>query len=716
MTIRGGTYAGWSAARIVRFRRTVFTAATVLAACFWMGAPAAAQSTEYVHITSIPREGRVSGSTVTVTWTTDKAKTGLVKWGKKKGQYGNSVREAEPTTRHSVTLTGLAQGTTYHYKVVTGTAQSPDYKFTTADYSDAPFVFANMGDNRGDQVSTDTVHVTPSFQNILNVAVTKAPAFTVHVGDLFIGYSSLSNTQQMYSVFKTAIQPLVAASAFTQYPFTISPGNHEMRPGCAGTEPPREASCAPAFDAYQLFTQELPTQPQNGPTGYQGTAFSFDYGNTHVASIDACHFDAEATTEDYDLYDLHDAVIDWLDADLAAAQQRHVRHIFVMGHPEAWAPDGIRWSTGSSCTQSDLIAVAGRLAVGASGTILASQDGVTWTPQTSGTSATLRALAVGPRIVAVGDSGTILTCELSGSTWTTRTSGTTKNLYGLFSTGTLFVAVGSAGTILTSADGITWAASSSGTTQDLTAVTHASTGGHQYYVAVGKGGTLLNSHDALAWTAQVSGTTQDLLSVTGGVAYGLPLLAAVGNAGTILTSPDSVSWTVQTSGVSTRLNAVTCTHIYIALGDGGVVLTSEDGTGWAPQVSGTTANLYGIDDWDPDELLASNYFAVGAGGALLHCPEWLGVSSLGNYTSQRDRLWQVLTAHGVDAYFCGHVHTFDDSFTVNGVVQWLQGLSGCKSGDGSWTLWSINGDTATAQNLDESGNVTYTRIIQSSQP
>jgi hypothetical protein len=677
---------------------------------------AASGTTGGTHIIQGPNVGRISGSSVTVTWTTDKAKAGKVKWGAQKGDYPHALKEAEATVNHSLTLTGLKQNKKYHFRVVVGETKSHDGTFTTANYSDAPFTFANMGDNRGETSDEDTQHVTPSFQNVLNAALAKSPAFTLHVGDLFIGHSDLAKTQQMYGVFKAAIQPLVATSA-APYPFTISPGNHEMRPDCATLKGTSEANCTPDFDPFVLFNQELPNQPQNGPPGYVGTAFSFDYGNTHVASIDACRFNASATTEDFDLYDLHDAVIDWLDADLAAAQQAHYRHLFVFGHPEAWAPDGIRWSAGSSGTLADLHAVSGRLAVGASGTILASKDGLTWAPQVSGTTATLRALAANPLFVAVGDSGTILTCAATGTTWTPRASGTTHDLRNVFSSGALFVAVGSAGTILTSSNGITWEAAHSGTTKDLHAVTQGSIPGHKMYVAVGKGGTILTSHDATIWTAQASGTTEDLLSITGGNSYGNPLLVAVGSAGTILTSLDSVTWIPQVSGVAANLNAVLCTHIFIALGDGGVVITSEDGIQWDPQVSGTTSDLMGIDHWDPDELKASQYYAVGADGVIATSPEWLGVSSLSNYRSQRDKLWQVLKNHGVDAYLCGHVHIFDDSFTVDGVVQWLDGNSGSTGvGNGRWTLWSIDGETATADLMDESGNATYTRVIQSSQP
>ncbi|MEW6364491.1 MAG: metallophosphoesterase family protein [Acidobacteriota bacterium] len=396
----GGAYGGAFASRsLPRLSAALLAAALALVAAW----PAAAQVSGGIHITRRPEVGKISGSTVTITWTTDKARAGSVQWGDSRGHYKGALSESVPTKNHTVRITGLARNTTYHYKVKTGSAKSRDRAFMTADYDDTPFTFANMGDNRGDSIANDTQHVTPGFQNVVDAATAKAPAFTVHVGDMFVGDTSLANTQMMYDVFKAAIQPLVSASAFTQYPFTVSPGNHEMRPGCSSLETSGEESCAPAFDPFQLFNQELPNQPQNGPQGYVGTTFSFDYGNTHIASIDACRFDANATTADWDLYHLDDEVITWLDADLTAAQQAHVRHIFVFGHPEAWAPDGVRWSVGSSGSQADLYAAVNHLAVGSGGTILASQDGVTWTPQASGTAATLREVAEGPVLVAVGD-------------------------------------------------------------------------------------------------------------------------------------------------------------------------------------------------------------------------------------------------------------------------------------------------------------------------
>jgi hypothetical protein len=671
-----------------------------------------AQSLEGAHIIGGPTVEHISGSAVTVTWVTDKAKEGLVKWGARKGHYKSTLREALAVTRHSLALTGLTPDTTYHFKVKTGTAHSADETFTTANYSDAPFTFASMGDNRGPNDQADMVSVTPSFQNILDSAVAKRPAFTIHVGDFYFGYANLADTQQMYSVFKAAIQPLAAIG-----PVTITPGNHEMTPPCASPDPPGAEGCTPAYDPFALFNQEMPGQPQNGPPGYVGTCFSFNSGNSHVASIDTCRFDAQLSNPEADFYDLSDAEIAWLDEDLTRAQQAHFRHIFVFGHAEAWSADGVRWTSGSSGTQTDLYAETGKVAVGSSGTILTSQDGTTWTAQASGTTAALRDVVQGILLVAVGDSGTILTSP-DGTAWTPRASTTSADLRGAANLLPYIVVVGSSGTILTSLDGIVWDAATSPTGQDLCGVTKGAVGSQPLFMAVGKAGTILTSSDGRAWTASASGTTADLYGVARGTASGDPVFAAVGSAGAILTSPDGISWTPRASGVTATLRAVANSgFIFIAVGDGGTVVTSQDGIGWTSQDSQTTSDLTGIDVSDVGEIGESEYFAVGKGGTIQSSPEWLGAADLGAFFSQRAKFWEVLKRHGVDAYICGHVHLFDDGFVQDGVIQWLNGNSGnTGTGNGQWTLWSINGDTATANLLDESGNVAYTRVVQSAQP
>jgi len=97
--------------------------------------------------------------------------------------------------------------------------------------------------------------------------------------------------------------------------------------------------------------------------------------------------------------------------------------------------------------------------VGASGTILTSPDGVTWTGRTSGTTFNLYGATYGTvgngLFVVEGDGGTILTSP-DGIAWTTQASSPISNqLIGVTFANGQFVAVGYSG-ILYSSDGVCW--------------------------------------------------------------------------------------------------------------------------------------------------------------------------------------------------------------------------------------------------------------------
>jgi hypothetical protein len=101
--------------------------------------------------------------------------------------------------------------------------------------------------------------------------------------------------------------------------------------------------------------------------------------------------------------------------------------------------------------------------VGAGGvTFRSTNNGLSWSTNTSGATANLNGLAFGNnRFVAVGDSGTVLTSTNNGVNWTVQASGVTENIPGVaFGTNSsgqgVFVLAGwnNAGT--SSADGILW--------------------------------------------------------------------------------------------------------------------------------------------------------------------------------------------------------------------------------------------------------------------
>ena len=235
--------------------------------------------------------------------------------------------------------------------------------------------------------------------------------------------------------------------------------------------------------------------------------------------------------------------------------------------------------------------------------------GMPVTSRTSGTTQNLFGVAwSGTQFVAVGNSGTILTSP-NGIAWTTRTSGTTNNLVDVAWSGTQFVAVGG-GIILTSPDGITWTSRS--TTQSPFGVAWSGT----QFVAVGESGIILTSTDGITWTSRTSGTTQHLF---GGVAWSGTQFVAVGISGIILTSPDGIVWTTRTSGTGLPLDGVNWSGTqFVAVGGGGgadgIILTSPDGITWTRQASGTTNRLFGVV-WSGTQSVI-----VGANGTILTSP------------------------------------------------------------------------------------------------
>jgi photosystem II stability/assembly factor-like uncharacterized protein len=120
--------------------------------------------------------------------------------------------------------------------------------------------------------------------------------------------------------------------------------------------------------------------------------------------------------------------------------------------------------------------------------------GITWTPQSSGTSNDLFDLCFTDANTGtiVGAGGTILRTTNGGATWTPQTSGTSMTLYSVcFTNANTGTVVGRSGTVLRTTDGgATWMPQASGTTKLLMDVhfTDAQTG-----TIVGEGGTILRT-------------------------------------------------------------------------------------------------------------------------------------------------------------------------------------------------------------------------------
>jgi len=116
------------------------------------------------------------------------------------------------------------------------------------------------------------------------------------------------------------------------------------------------------------------------------------------------------------------------------------------------SPDGASWEAHGA--DADLRGVTFKhglyAAVGLEGKILTSPDTIIWTPQNSGTTTDLYAIASDAhQFVAVGNHGTVLTAR-DGTNWTARVSPRRQALRGIAFGDSTFVAVGDGWTVIES--------------------------------------------------------------------------------------------------------------------------------------------------------------------------------------------------------------------------------------------------------------------------
>ncbi|WCN39674.1 cadherin-like beta sandwich domain-containing protein [Aneurinibacillus uraniidurans] len=171
------------------------------------------------------------------------------------------------------------------------------------------------------------------------------------------------------------------------------------------------------------------------------------------------------------------------------------------------------------------------IAVGASGAVTQSVDGVTWSQSTLGPGApTLYSVIyAGGQFVTVGTSGSIYTSP-DGTAWTKGTIGSTTNINSIAYGNGLYVVATDNG-LYSSVDGITWAKR-----YTSSSIIYGVTYGGNKFVAVGAGGNVYVSQEGIFWTIEgPSGTSNDLYSVASGGGQ----FVAVGANGILLTQSQS---------------------------------------------------------------------------------------------------------------------------------------------------------------------------------
>lgn len=270
-------------------------------------------------------------------------------------------------------------------------------------------------------------------------------------------------------------------------------------------------------------------------------------------------------------------------------------------------------------------------------------------------------------VFAVGTGGAIL--HYDGLRWSAMASGTTRDLYGVWgSSPTNVYAVGALGTILRY-DGSGWSSVSSGVTNWLRSVWGNSA--TDVYTA-DSSGTVLR-YDGSAWSVAASGSERSLYAVWSSsasnvLAVGLlwsstappggscPLLCAY----QLIERYNGGSWSVMspylatpflspypgvnTSGILYGLWGSAASNAY-AVGSGGSIL-HYDGSNWTAMSSSTTSALYAV--WGST---ANNIYAVGDGGTILRYDgsAWSGVAS-----PTTVRLTGVWGSSATDVYAVGY--------------------------------------------------------------
>ena len=249
--------------------------------------------------------------------------------------------------------------------------------------------------------------------------------------------------------------------------------------------------------------------------------------------------------------------------------------------------DGVTWSGGATPTGEYLSVCYGAgtyLAVGPTGCVMTSTDGLSWSAQTADHSATWQSVCYGlSKFVAVASDGTsnrVMYSSNLGVTWTGATFGEDNAWRSICYGSGKFVSVSYDGThrAAWSTDGISWNLVSV-PAGAWTSVTY----GNGLFVAVGTtAGTyhIMTSPDGLVWTSRTPGHS---LQAYTSVAYGNGLYVAccAFSGKEIALSTDGITWTVYPTLVNANWNG-------ICYADGKFFVVSPENLGTMPVLQGTS--------------------------------------------------------------------------------------------------------------------------------
>jgi photosystem II stability/assembly factor-like uncharacterized protein len=284
---------------------------------------------------------------------------------------------------------------------------------------------------------------------------------------------------------------------------------------------------------------------------------------------------------------------------------------------------------GSDAIQSVAYGSNKFVAVGNSGKIAYSSDGITWNAVLDSTfgSNIIMDVTYGTKWVAVGSGGK-MAYSADGVTWTTVIDSTfSAGITGVATTGQKWVAVGVDGRMAHSSNGETWTAiTSTNSTFGAENINSVATGLFaSYFVAVGSGGKMAYSSDGENWYTVANSTFGS--TAINGVAYSQNnRFVAVGNSGKMAYSSDGgATWTAVTNSPfgTTAVRSVTWRGVgnrFYAVGnDGKTAYSADNGVTW----TAITDNSFGSNDiYDIacDRKVGSDptWVAVGTSGKIAY--------------------------------------------------------------------------------------------------
>jgi hypothetical protein len=204
--------------------------------------------------------------------------------------------------RYSATATGLAPGD-YYYRVGGSGAWSAVSAFTLVAADADEYSFLYLGDPQFDS-SGDMQSSYAAWGALLSNAYSRDPnlAFGLIGGDLVNDGNDLN---QFNALLKHA------SGIFSCIPLMPANGNHESNFSSGKPE---------------LYLKNF-ALPQNGPEGFEGEMYSFDYGSSHILVLNSHIYSGEQNLSAAQ----YDAVKDWIYADLSAS--RALWKIVMFHHP-----------------------------------------------------------------------------------------------------------------------------------------------------------------------------------------------------------------------------------------------------------------------------------------------------------------------------------------------------------------------------------------------